>query len=263
VAQAEPGSYSNYTSINDRVMELHTIKVLADASEGEHEAEHEVVVDPCEFQIVDTGGNGIRNGGGFFEVHFGGGGPPPQKKIRHGSPCSLLFRGSVEFASSILFPFVVTPPTSLEGRLLNRFDTNLTNAEGYCLTYCLNVQDQHNIVAAPVPYELDYHLCEVDDSQSSGVVSFSQIDYYMELQSKIYGTQWVWISMDAFTHDMAQIGVPTFASQAAFQQYVSGVNVVSQGLPWNGENLVANLKFWPNSFTAQNGIDVPHASDTV
>ena len=69
--------------------------------------------------------------------------------------------------------------------------------------------------------------------------------------------------MDAFTDDITKTGVPTFASEAVFQQPVTNMNVYSSNALLNGEGLNGNLEFWPTSHGAKNAAHVSDASETL
>ncbi|MCA9256305.1 MAG: hypothetical protein KDA33_11745, partial [Phycisphaerales bacterium] len=91
---------------------------------------------------------------------------------------------------------------------------------------------------------------------------FDRVAYYMEVTPKDGETQWVFVSLDAFTTDVARTGVPTLASGSRFQQRVRNVDVHSNspGVP-NGTGFEGNLEFWPNNYGRRNAADVPGASD--
>eukprot|EP00957_Ditylum_brightwellii_P053945 4086373-Ditylum_brightwellii.AAC.1 len=45
----------------------------------------------------------------------------------------------------------------------------------------------------------------------------------MELESEQFGWQWVWVSMDVFTQNAMNLGVPTMKTGVTYQQYVDNV----------------------------------------
>ncbi len=70
--------------------------------------------------------------------------------------------------------------------------------------------------------------------------------------------------MDAFTTDLAKLGVPKLASKARFQMPVAHMNVLSSGSRiTTGKDLVGNIEFFPNNYGPQNAAGVPNASDAV
>ena len=77
------------------------------------------------------------------------------------------------------------------------------------------------------------------------------------------GDQKLVISLDAFTDDARQIGIPTPKSAAAFQQEVKGVKVFSNtsSVPTSTEVLEGNIEFWPNNYAEPNAASIPGASD--
>lgn len=89
-----------------------------------------------------------------------------------------------------------------------------------------------------------------------------RIAYFLELTGRDDTTQFVWVSMDAFTQDLGKIGVPTLASGAWFQQNVTGMNVISNAKAVvNGAGLKGgNIEFWPHNYGPTNNASVPNAS---
>jgi len=99
------------------------------------------------------------------------------------------------------------------------------------------------------------------DRRSGFSGGFDRIAYLLELQKAGEKKQWVCVTMDAFTADIMKIGVPTTGSRAAFQQRVTGLNVISnlrtlkQGRLGTG----GNVEFWPHRYGPQNGAGIPYA----
>jgi sialate O-acetylesterase len=103
------------------------------------------------------------------------------------------------------------------------------------------------------------------DNHESIAQPFDRVAYFLELQHANGNTEYVYVSMDAFTGDLEKIGVPTFKSGAHFQQSVANLNVYSnvKGIE-NGVNLTGgNIEFWPNNYAPGNSADVPNASGEV
>ncbi len=130
---------------------------------------------------------------------------------------------------------------------------NVPEAAGYTLVYSLNIPNSPNY-SNGITYDLD---------QRGAVSSFSRIGYYLELQTSNGAPNFVWVSMDAFTTNVNQIGVPTVANGAVFQQPVAKMNVLSSVASIiNGTNLAGgNLEFWPSNSSPLNSAKVPTASD--
>jgi len=132
---------------------------------------------------------------------------------------------------------------------------NVPESAEYTLVYSLDIPSACDFSTATVPYSLDTHA-------SAG--SFTRVAYYLELQAPNGTLQYVWTSMNAFTANAGQLGVPTTASGAIFQQAVTGMNVISN-VPGvvTGTGLTGNLEFWPTNYSAANGAGVTGASGTV
>ncbi len=122
---------------------------------------------------------------------------------------------------------------------------NVPEAAGYQLVYSLNIPATGNLTSGTgfTPYSADYR---------GNVGGFSRIAYYVELKrTSDTGPRFVWTSMDAFTTDVAKIGVPNLASGATFQQVVGNMNVVSNAAGVvNGSGIATgNIEFWPTNYT--------------
>ncbi len=91
---------------------------------------------------------------------------------------------------------------------------------------------------------------------------FDRVAYFVELTGRDRTTQYVYVSMDAFTDQLNQLGIPTAQSKARFQQTVAHANVYSnvRGVT-SGQNLPGvNLEFWPHNYGQANAANVPNAS---
>ena len=129
---------------------------------------------------------------------------------------------------------------------------NVAEAKGYKLAYDLDLSK----LGPTISYSVDNH--------ASITKPFDRVAYAVELQGE-HGSQWVYVSTDAFTDDITKIGVPTFASGATFQQNLAHLNVFSNvdGIV-KGENLAGgNIEFWPNNYDARNTGNVAGASDAA
>ena len=113
----------------------------------------------------------------------------------------------------------------------------------FTLVYDLDIPNDLNtsVVGTP-PYT-------IDNSAAITPGSFNRIAYYLELNDGS-GPQFVWVSMDAFTTDPAQTGVPTVASGAVFQTTIANMNVESNvaGIVTGSGISTGNIEFWPFSY---------------
>ena len=136
---------------------------------------------------------------------------------------------------------------------------------------------RRDFLEAKIPEAKDYKLVyDLDLSKLGETISyaadnhsqitrpFDRIAYFLELQSGSR-TDYVYVSMDAFTSDLSKIGVPTVASGAFFQQNVANLNVFSNVKDIvTGNGLTGgNIEFWPNNYIQANSAKVPDASDQV
>ena len=126
-------------------------------------------------------------------------------------------------------------------------------ASGYQVIYTLDIPLTGNFNASPNFYRFD---------QRTALCAFDRIAYYAELKKPDNTVQYLWVSMDAFTNSLPAIGVPTAASKAVFQQYVTNMDVLSNvaGIT-NGTGLAGGyLEFWPTDYAQSNELDVANAS---
>ncbi len=129
-------------------------------------------------------------------------------------------------------------------------------ANGYRLIYTLDIPALGNFNGTPNFYRIN---------QSNATGTFDRVAYYVELKTITGAVQYLWASMDAFTPYLSQIGVPTVASKAVFQRYVSNLDVLSNvaGVT-NGTGMAGgNLEFWPTDYSQSNAVAVAGASDTT
>ena len=132
---------------------------------------------------------------------------------------------------------------------------NVAEIVDYTGVYSLDIPDVPNYASS-----LTY---TIDERGQAG--RFSRIAYYLELEAKGGPLNYLWVSMDAFTTNVSQIGVPTVASGAFFQQPVANMTVVSSDPAIvAGTNLAGgNIEFWPTDYEPLNSAAVPGASDGV
>jgi len=144
---------------------------------------------------------------------------------------------------------LVLPGTTTSPDLI----TKVPEAAGYQLAYSLNIPAAGNFQSGTgfAPYQVNH---------GGSFGPFTRVAYYMELQKTgDTGPSYVWTSMDAFTQNSSQIGVPTAVK---FQQKVNNLNVVSNvaGVV-NGTNLATgNIEFWPGNYNGANDIGIPNAN---
>jgi len=148
--------------------------------------------------------------------------------------------------------FVLSSSGAQRGALIN-----VPEASNYALVYSLDIPNNPNF-SGGVAYDIDLHDYWSD---------FNRIGYYLELQKNGGDLNYVWVSMDAFTSDIGQVGVPTLTSLSGgiFQQPVTSMNVLSSvaGIV-TGANLDGgNIEFWPYNYGQANSAGVPNASDAL
>lgn len=119
-----------------------------------------------------------------------------------------------------------------------------------------------------VVYELDLNkmgeTIQYEVNHADQIGAFDRIAYFVELGDSPQETQFVYVSMDAFTDDAKLIGIPTAQLNTTFQQPVANLSVVTNvpRLP-NGQNQKGNLEFWPFNYGKANAAKVPGASNNT
>jgi sialate O-acetylesterase len=158
-------------------------------------------------------------------------------------------------------------------------EPNLMNAEGLpASAFRAGTVPKRDVLVLKVPEAKDYQLVyDLDlaklgpsikydvDNQAKIHQPFDRIAYFLELQGTDGNTQYLYVSMDAFTDALDKIGVPTAKSGAHFQQNVANMNVYSnvKGIVTRTGLAGGNIEFWPNNYGPANSANVPNASAQV
>ena len=97
------------------------------------------------------------------------------------------------------------------------------------------------------------------DNHTSIKGLIDRIAYCVELLNGKGEQQFLYVSMDAFTQDLAKIGVPPQASGAFFQQNVAALNVESnvKGIVTGSGIPGGNIEFWPFIYAPDNSGKAP------
>ncbi|HRZ99230.1 MAG TPA: sialate O-acetylesterase [Candidatus Paceibacterota bacterium] len=104
-----------------------------------------------------------------------------------------------------------------------------------------------------------------EDHRAKNALNFNRIAYFLELQTSDGNTQYLYVSMDAFTDSADKIGIPTAASGGHFQQNVANLNVYSnvRGIVTGTNMSGGNIEFWSGNYATENSANVPNASGQV
>lgn len=124
---------------------------------------------------------------------------------------------------------------------------------GYQQIYLLNLPDNANYEGATPAYS-------VNNAAASIAGGINRIGYYMELQKAGGSRQWVWVSVNAFTQNLNQIGVPV--GGITWQQNLANMNVASNtaGIVTGAGITTGNIEFWSNCYSTDNEVGVPGAN---
>jgi sialate O-acetylesterase len=185
----------------------------------------------------------------------------------------------IDGAAVVLSASEVKHPVAMRFAWSMLAEPNLMNAEGLPAgAFRAGKAPKRDLLAMKVPEAKNYQLVyDLDLAKLGSTITyavdnhatihqpFDRIAYFLELQSADKNTQYLYVSMDAFTDALDKIGVPTAKSGAFFQRNVANMNVYS-----NVKGVVAgtglaggNIEFWPNNYGAANSANVPNASSQV
>ncbi len=126
---------------------------------------------------------------------------------------------------------------------------SIPEAKGYELVYDLDLSK----LGKTIKYDID------KSADFKG--SFDRVGYLLELGKKD-APEYVFVSIPAFTDDLAKIGIPSLDSKAEFQTMFEGMDVASNVKDIVcGKGLKGNMEFWPNNYSQGNAKKIPDASD--
>ncbi|WP_242929066.1 LamG-like jellyroll fold domain-containing protein [Pontibacter vulgaris] len=129
----------------------------------------------------------------------------------------------------------------------------VSEAAHYNLAYSL---DLPNAADWDIPSQIPYAVNNAAALQGKKIV---RIAYALELDNK-----WVWVSMDAFSQDVSNLGIPTGAD--GFQQKVSNMNVFSNetvGLTTGKAIATGNIELWSNCYGTTNSAGLAGANNSL
>ncbi len=174
----------------------------------------------------------------------------------------------------------VKKPTAIRFAWSKLAEPNLRNRDGFpARPFRAGKVLERALVDAAVPEARDYRLVYSYDVGAAGstrkraayrvdaaqdVSSFDRVAYFLALQKAQGPLQWVWVAMDPFTDQTAQLGVPGSATGVQYRQWVTGMRVRSNvtGMPTENE-LRGYLEFWPHNYSKDNSAKIPGASDSL
>jgi hypothetical protein len=124
------------------------------------------------------------------------------------------------------------------------------------------------IYQLPIPTIANYTNSSPSYTQDNSSLVFSEgigrIAYYMELTSAKFGSQWLWVSMDAFTQNLKAISVPI--GSIKWQQKIDNMNVESNvGSIIKGTGITTgNIEFWSQCYYQSGGNpNIPQGNNSL
>ncbi|MEO9931465.1 sialate O-acetylesterase [Rhodopirellula bahusiensis] len=132
------------------------------------------------------------------------------------------------------------------------FAQTIPGADEYELVYELDLSK----LGSSIQYDVDHH---------ESISKFDRVAYLVSLEDVGGNVKSVFVSMDAFTDDIAKIGIPTADAKAKFQQSVESMTVYGSDSSVSSGAEIKNgrIEFWPNNYSPSNADKVPGASGTA
>ncbi len=155
--------------------------------------------------------------------------------------------------SGIGQPFVI--PTPENAMTATQVFNRVPEASNYVLAY--ELQPNGSVTGANFPYTVN---------NKATISPFSRVAYYMELGADSASSNWVYVSMDAFTSNIDQIGIPYGSYVFRYQQIVNNMNIFAKagnGIVTGTGLATGNIEIWPSDYGAQNDIGIPGASGST
>lgn len=123
------------------------------------------------------------------------------------------------------------------------------DAKGYELIYKLN----------PLEYGAKGYQVDNGDSYSG---TLNRVGYLLKLTDKQGNLTWTFVSMDPFSQDLNQVGVPNTGS-GVVQTYVNNMEVFGNSPNIkNGKFEKGNIEFWSNNYAGGNAKNIPGATNS-
>ena len=131
------------------------------------------------------------------------------------------------------------------------------------------VAELTGLVPGTSDYELIYKLNPLDYGSKGYQVdngdrysgTLKRVGYLLKLTDKQGDMTWVFVSMDPFSQDLNEVGVPN-AGSGVVQTYVNNLEVTGDSpAVKNGTFEKGNIEFWPNNYGGTNVQEIPGATD--
>lgn len=122
------------------------------------------------------------------------------------------------------------------------YTANVPDSAGYTLIQSLELPVAASYGVTEPAYTVDNRAL---------LSGYDRVAYYLELEKPDGTFDFVWVSMDAFTQNIYQLGVPTYSSGAIFELAATRMSVVSNVLGVaQGNDMMGSLEFWPSNYSA-------------
>jgi len=197
------------------------------------------------FEVVGVGSNGFQPATATIE-----GDAVVLKSEKVATPVACRFAWNM-LAEPNLSGGTGLPVGAFRAGEVPDFLSALPIAKEYTLVYDLDL----NTLQHDIRYDVD---------NSTDIGAFDRIGYLVELTTASGEERKVFVSMNAFTKDVQEIGIPTIASKSRFQIPVQSMDVFSnvEGIASSTKLATGIVEFWPDNYAASNFANVSGASAT-
>lgn len=113
---------------------------------------------------------------------------------------------------------------------------------------------------SPLDYSSNGYQVDNGDSYSG---TLKRVAYLLRLTDKQGEMTWVFVSMDPFSQDLNQVGVPNVGS-GIVQMYVNNMEIMGNSpAVKTGTFEKGNIEFWPNNYGGTNTQNIPGATGSL
>ncbi len=231
------------------------------------------------FKSLATAGNQLRvtfdHAGSGLTTRDGK--PVSHLEVRGAETAFVPAEGTLDGHTLIVSATAVTNPVALRYGWHKVAEPNLANKEGLpAWPFRAGNLAEPDVLPSRVPEAAGYTLVyDVDLARLGGRIEyavdrhadikqpFDRVAYCLELTPRDGPAQFVYASMDAFTANAGQLGIPTADTKAHFAKPVANLNVWSnvKGVVTGTSIATGNIEFWPNNYGMGNAASVAGASN--
>uniref|UniRef100_A0A7S2IBD9 Uncharacterized protein n=2 Tax=Helicotheca tamesis TaxID=374047 RepID=A0A7S2IBD9_9STRA len=137
------------------------------------------------------------------------------------------------------------------------YANNVPEAEDYLLLYNLDIPTTPTWGSSLPAYTYG----------DTPFLDYSRVAYWMELESELYGHEWVWVSMPEFSKEREKLGIPVASLSTFYNGLLDNAKVYTnqKDIAADGslEEQTVNIEFWPNNYGRTNTRGIEGASSAT